>query len=201
MPNTDSTARIPPLEPPYSAEIDEALKRWMPPGSTLEPLALFRTLMVHDRLSGRMRAVGAGILGPSSLVEPRLREVVIHRTCALTGAHYEWGVHASAFARPLGFSDAQLRSTAYGKAEDSCWDEDQACVFRLAEELHQTSTISEELWQRLSAHFHDAEVLELMVTAGWYHVIAYICNGAGVQAEPWATPFPDRGEPGVIPPP
>ncbi len=132
------------------------LARWMPPGSGVEPLRLFRTLAVHEQLAGRMRPLGAGILGSHALVEPRLREVAIARTCALTGAGYEWGVHAVAFARPLGLSDEQLRSTVHGGPEDPCWDEREAAVMALADELHHTSTIGDQLWQRLGALFEQA---------------------------------------------
>ena len=51
--------RIAPLEPPYEAEIDALLKKWMPPGAATEPLRLFRTLAVHDELASRMRPLGA----------------------------------------------------------------------------------------------------------------------------------------------
>ncbi len=63
---------------------------------------------------------------------------------------------------------------------------------RLADELHHTSTISDELWEALAEHFSGAEILELIATAGWYHLIAYICNGARVQGEEWAERFPCR---------
>src|SRR5271168_4937194 len=108
------TPRIAPLAPPYEPHIETFLEKWMPPGSQVEPLRLFRTLAVHEQLSSRMRPLGAGILGPRALVEPVLREVMIARTCALTGASYEWGVHAVAFARPLGLDDEQLRSSVHG---------------------------------------------------------------------------------------
>jgi 4-carboxymuconolactone decarboxylase len=182
-------ARIAPLEPPYEPEIETALMKWMPPGSPMEPLRLFRTLNVHAELASRMRPLGAGILGPKATVPPPLREVMIHRTCALTGAEYEWGVHAVAFGRPLGLSDEQLRSTVEGSWDDACWPPDQAAVFRLADELHETSAVSDELWAQLTGHFDEPQILELLVTAGWYHVIAYVCNGARIEREDWAARF------------
>jgi len=182
--------RIAPLDAPYTPSIEAALSKWMPPGSQIEPLRLFRTLVVHEELASRMRPLGAGILGSTATVPPSLREVVIHRTCALTGAQYEWGVHVSAFAKPLGFSEAQVHSTVHGAFSDECWDAQQAVVFRLADELHTTSTISEELWQALQERFSEPQILELIVTAGWYHLIGYVCNGARVQLEQWAPEFP-----------
>ncbi len=182
--------RIEPVQEPYSEDVATMLAKWMPPGAPVEPLRLFRTLAVHEQIASRMRPLGAGILGSHALVDPVLREVVIARTCALTGAGYEWGVHAVAFARPLGLGDEQLRSTVHGDAEDPCWDERQAAVIRLADELHHTSTIGEQLWAELARLFDQAQALELIVTCGYYHVIAYVCNGAAVQREEWAEPFP-----------
>src|SRR5204863_6804695 len=108
-----------------------------------EPLALFRTLALNSELASRARPLGAGILG-KGLVEPRLREVMIHRTCALTGAEYEWGVHVMGFGKPLGFTDEQLASTVHGGADDPVWSAVERAAFRLADELHGTSTVSDE---------------------------------------------------------
>ena len=189
MPQPETQVRIPPLEPPYDPEVKAMLDKWMPPNSGVEPLRLFRTFGVHDELASRMRPLGAGILGRGR-VEPRLREVIIHRTCALTGAEYEWGVHVMGFGRPLGFTDEQLASTVHGSADDSCWSEQEAALFRLADELHSSSTASDDLFGQLSRHFRNDEILELVITAGWYHTIAYVINAAGVEREDWAARFP-----------
>jgi alkylhydroperoxidase family enzyme len=136
-----------------------------------------------------MRPLGAGILGHGR-VDPRLREVMIHRTCALCGAEYEWGVHVMGFGKPLGFSDEQLASTVRGSADDEVWTEVEAAVFALADELHETSRVSDGLFERLSRHFAADQILELVITAGWYHIIAYVINAAGVEHEEWAARFP-----------
>jgi len=182
--------RIAPLEPPYAAETEAMLAKWMPPGAGVDPLGLFRTLAVHDELSARMRPLGAGILG-SRLVAPQLREVMIHRTCARCGAEYEWGVHAVAFGKPLGLSDAQLHSTVHGAPSDPCWTPEQRAVLRLADELHDTSRVSDELFAELAEHFDARQLLELTVTAGWYHTIAFVIGLTGVAHEEWAARFPD----------
>jgi 4-carboxymuconolactone decarboxylase len=191
----DTKHRLAPLEPPYAPDVEAALAKWMPPGSPAEPLRLFRTLVLNDELASRMRPLGAGTLGGKAKVPPPVREVVIHRTCALTGAEYEWGVHAVGFGRPLGFTDEQLHSTVHGTWDDPCWDAEQSIAFRLADELHETSMVSDELWLELAARFDDAQVLELLITAGWYHVIAFVCNAAAVEHEEWAERFPPATAP------
>ena len=183
--------RIAPLEPPYDPDMAEMLRRWMPPGAAIEPLALFRTLAVHPDLMSRMRPLGSGILNHGT-VSPRDREIVLHRTCARAGAQYEWGVHAVAFAEAVGLSAEQLAATAAGAeaADDPCWSEPDALLVRLADELYDTDTVSDELWAQVAARYTDQQLLELVVTAGWYRTISYVTNAARVALESWAARFP-----------
>jgi alkylhydroperoxidase family enzyme len=181
--------RIAPVHPPYEPEIAALLAKWMPPGGAVEPLALFRTLAVHDDLSSRMRPLGAGILGHGRL-DPRDREILIHRTCARAGAEYEWGVHALAFGKPLGLTDEQLAATVNGSADDPAWSEADALLVAAADELHDTARISDELWAKLAERFRDDQLLELVIVAGWYRLLSYVINAAGVEHEPWAARFP-----------
>jgi 4-carboxymuconolactone decarboxylase len=191
---SDVTARIAPLQAPYEPETADMLRRWMPPGAAVQPLALFRTLAVHPELMSRMRPLGSGILN-HGLVPARDREIVLHRTCARAGAEYEWGVHAVAFAESVGLTPEQVTATAAGTdtAERACWSEADAQLVRLADELHDTATVSDELWARLCTRYTDQQLLELIVTAGWYRTLAYVINAARVPLEPWAARFPERG--------
>jgi alkylhydroperoxidase family enzyme len=181
--------RIAALEPPYEPETASLLAKWMPPGNDIEPLRLFRTLAVHQELASRMRPLGAGILGHPRL-DPRDREILILRTCARAGAEYEWGVHALAFAKPLGLSDAQLTATVRGSASDPSWSEADAQLVAAADALYDSDTIPDELWEALSARLGDDQLLELVVVAGWYRLISYVINSARIELEPWAARFP-----------
>jgi 4-carboxymuconolactone decarboxylase len=192
MPETAQGPRIAPLEPPYAPETEAALRKWMPPGSDVEPLKLFRTLNVHAELASRMRPLGAGILAHGR-VPPREREIVIHRTCARAGAEYEWGVHVAAYGRPLGLSDEQIAATAHGTADDPAWSREDAQLIALADELYDTARVSDALWAELAERFGDDQLLELVVTAGWYRLLSGVINAAGVEREPWAARFPPPG--------
>ncbi len=185
MPST----RIAPLEPPYQPEIAAMLAKWMPPGQDVEPLRLFRTLAVHEELASRMRVVGAGILGHGQL-EPREREIIIHRTCARAGAEYEWGVHARAFGGLLGLSESQLAATVDGASDDPAWSESDSLLIAAADALFDSCTIPDELWQSLRERLREDQLLELVIVAGWYRLISYVINAAGVELEPWAARFP-----------
>jgi 4-carboxymuconolactone decarboxylase len=187
--DTHTTPRIAPLEAPYDPDVGEMLRRWMPPNAAVEPLALFRTLAIHPDLMSRMRPLGSGILNHGA-VAPRDREIVVHRACARAGAHYEWGVHAVAFAEAVGLTTNQVASTATGGASDPCWSDGDAMLIRLADELHDTDTVSDDLWAQLSPRYTDQQLLELIVTAGWYRTIAYVINAARIRLESWGARFP-----------
>jgi 4-carboxymuconolactone decarboxylase len=189
MSTLQSPPRIAPLSPPYQPQPETLLSKWMPPGSPVEPLRLFRTLARHGDFASRMRPLGAGILG-HGLLEPRDREIVIHRTCARTGAEYEWGVHAVVYGKPLGLTDEQLHATVHGDAGDPAWSAADALLIRLADQLHESCRVSDELWAALAERFAEEQLLELLIVAGQYRLIAYVINGSQVQLEPWAERFP-----------
>jgi alkylhydroperoxidase family enzyme len=159
----------------------------MPPG--VEPLRLFRTIAHNPAILERFRTVGAYILN-FGCVDPLDREVLLHRTCARCGCEYEWGVHAVAFGRPLGMSDEQLRATVHDDTDADVWSDRQRLLVRLADELHDTATVSASLWTELAELFDEAQLIELIATAGFYHLVSFTANAAGVQAEVYAERFP-----------
>jgi 4-carboxymuconolactone decarboxylase len=177
--------RIPPVEPPYDSATASMLQKWMPPGTGLEPLRLFRTLAVHESLAARMRPLGAGILG-HGLLEPRIRELMILRTCARCGAEYEWGVHATFFGQTVGLTESELAATVHADAQDVSWSAQDRAVIRAADELHDSAGVSDTTFADLRRHFTAPEILELVVAAGWYHTIAFVINAARVEPESWA---------------
>jgi 4-carboxymuconolactone decarboxylase len=181
--------RIAPVEAPYDAATDAMLARWMPPDSGLEPLRLFRTLAVHESLFARMRPLGAGILG-HGLIEPRLRELMILRTCARCRAEYEWGVHATFFGESVGLKPAEIAATVRAGRDDPIWSAPERSVIRLADELHDSAGVSDCAYAELEVHFTAAQILELVIIGGWYHTISFVINAASVQLEPWAARFP-----------
>ncbi len=115
---------------------------------------------------------------------------MIHRTCARAGADYEWGVHAVAFAPAVGLSDEQIVATAVGEADDPAWSERDALLVRLADEPHDSATVSDELWGALAREWSPARLLELVVLAGWYRLLAGVIDAARLAPESWARPRP-----------
>jgi alkylhydroperoxidase family enzyme len=186
--------RIAPLAPPYEPDVAAALAKWMPPGSVVEPLKLFRTLYQNPQLSSRMRPLGAGILGSQSSLDPREREIIIDRTCARCGCEYEWGVHVAVYGEAVGLEHAQLENTVAETVEPALWSEREQVLLRLVDELHETATLSDVTWEQLVANWSIVQILEGIIIVGWYHLIAFVANAAQVEQEPWAARFPGSRE-------
>ena len=189
-----STPRIAPLDAPFEPNVDELLRKLMGGRQEISPLALFRTMAHHAEFADRIRPLGGGILAHGTL-DPRERELIIHRVCARTGCEYEWGVHVAMFARPLGMSDDWVEATVTGSADDAVWSRRESLIVQMVDELHASSRVPDGLWVALSAEWEPPQLIEMLMIAGWYHLIAFVANGTQVPLEPWAPRFPEAPPP------
>jgi len=177
-------ARLAPLEPPYDPEIARTLERMMG-GAGIEPLALFRTVAHNPHVLDKFRSTGSYLLNFGSL-EPIEREIVILRTCARNGSSYEWGVHVAVYAAAVGLSDEQVSATVTGLTD--VWDDRRVLLLRVADELHDTSTVSDELWTQLARHWDAGQIVEILAIAGQYRMVSYFTNALHIR--PWTRPSP-----------
>jgi len=151
------------------------------------PLILFTTLARDTRLFSRF--LGAGLLDGGH-VTLRQRELVIDRITALCGSEYEWGVHVAFFGERIGLDHAQLESLAFGKPEDSCWNDEERVLLRLCDALHRDCAVNDELWADLHGRFSEEAILELLMLAGFYTMVSYVTNGLRLPLETYARRFP-----------
>ncbi len=177
-------SRIAPLDPPYPPEIQGQFDRIM---RGAPPLTLFRVMAGHPRAWEKFRAGSLLDSGPLSLRE---REIVIDRTCALNGCEYEWGVHVAIFAGAASLTDDEVRATVRGVASASCWSTAEQALIMAVDALHRRSTLDDAEFAALSAHYDDAQILEIMLLCGFYRTVAYLANGMKLPLEERAARFP-----------
>ena len=178
--------RIAPLDPPYTPEMQADFDKLM---HGLPPLLLFRTVAKNPRVLQRMMAGGLLDRGSISI---RSRELMILRTTARCGAEYEWGVHVFAFGSKAQWTPEHLHSSVHGGAADACWIKEDQLVIRLADQLHDTARVDDTLWEDLSAHFAEDQLVELIMLAGLYHAVSFMINATGVEHEEFAPRFPSH---------
>jgi alkylhydroperoxidase family enzyme len=183
---SQAAPRLAPLEPPYALEIAAQFDRIM---RGAPPLVLFRVMAGNARAWGKFRAGSLLDRGPLSL---RQREIVIDRTCARTGCEYEWGVHVATFAKAAHLTEEQVRATVRGAAIEACWSEAEQALIAAVDALHHRATLSDEEFVALSAHYDEAQILEIMLLCGFYRTVSYLANGLRLPLEENAARFPAR---------
>lgn len=177
--------RIAPLDPPYEAEVQAQFDRIMPPGAP--PLTLFRTLAVSERAWRKFRGGSLLDKGPLSLRE---REIVIDRTCALTGCEYEWGVHITIFAESARLTPDEVQATVQAPADADCWSPAEQALLGAVDALHARATLSAAEFDGLAAHYDPEQILEVMLLCGFYRTVAYVANGLDLPLEASGARFP-----------
>jgi alkylhydroperoxidase family enzyme len=177
-------SRMAPLQPPYEAEIQGQFDRIM---RGAPPLMLFRVVAGQARAWEKFRAGGLLDRGPLSLRE---REIVIDRTCALTGCEYEWGVHVATFASAALLTGEQVRATVLDGADAPCWSAAEQAMLAAVDALHVRATLGDAEFKALSAHYDDAQILEIILLCGFYHTVSYLANGLDLPLEAKGVRFP-----------
>jgi alkylhydroperoxidase family enzyme len=150
-------------------------------------LNIFATLVRHPRLFKRWSAFGGFLLYGGQLTA-RHRELLILRTAWNTGAEYEWGQHAR-IARDLGLDDNEISRVVEG-AGATGWSPLEAALLVASDELHRESSISDATWAVLAADLNEAQLIEICMVVGQYHLVAFTLNSLGVEREPGVGGFP-----------
>jgi 4-carboxymuconolactone decarboxylase len=187
----DHPVRIPPLPPDERDERTEALLATLRPPGHDRDLNLFATLAHHPKLLKRWSAFG-GVLLYGGELPARERELLILRTAWNCQAGYEWGQHVRIGLAAGVTSDevAALGTDAAG--EDPAWSSEDAALVRAADELHADARIGDDTWAELAATWSEAQLIELCMVVGQYHLVAFTLNSLGVQREEGVEGLPGR---------
>jgi alkylhydroperoxidase family enzyme len=180
--------RIAPVSPPFAPNVQALFDRL--PASWSPPFKLFTVLARDERLLLRFTGSSVSYLQPSH-VTVRQREILLLRVTARCRCAYEWGMRVHYFAAEAGLSEAQVYASVHGDADDASWQPDDKVLVQLADELHDTVSISDALWSKLRAALSEEAVMQLLLMAGHYRTVAYIANGLRLPLEPdVGRPFP-----------
>ena len=152
------------------------------------PLNIFGVLGRHPKLLKRFNLLGGFLLNKGLLPE-REREIVILRIGWNARARYEFGQH-TLIGRRCGLTDAEIVALTL-PAADHDWSDDDRALIALADELADDDCVGDATWQRLANRWDDAELVELLVLAGFYRMVSGFLNSAGVQLDDGVPGFPE----------
>ena len=167
--------RISPVTDPEPELADLLAKTQVREGS---PLNIFTTLANHPRLLKRFNVLGGFFLGRGLLPE-RERELVILRTAWRAGSEYEFGQH-TLIGASAGLTAAEIRAIA---SEGGQWSDRDATLLAVADEVESSAVIDDRTWDRLKGFYSDAEVIEVIMLAGFYRMLAGFLNSTRVELD------------------
>ena len=61
----------------------------------------------------------------------------------------------------------------------------------MSDELSDDDCVSDATWELLATRWSEAELVELLVVAGFYRLVSGFLNSAGVQLDEGVAGFPD----------
>ena len=175
-----SAARILPLATSDWTADDRAILGSMARGD--ETIDVFKTCLRHTELCRNWMPFTRYILGSTSTLPPRDREILILRTSALSHADYDWGHHVPA-AKRAGLSDEEIARIAKG-SDARGWSAFDAALLLAADELHRDQFITDATWTALSKTYNEKQMMDAIFTVGQYTMVSMFLNSASVQREP-----------------
>ena len=170
-------ARLPYVDPATAPEPVRELLARLP-----VELNVFR-MMAHAETDFRpLVGLGSAILGRQKL-SAKLRELAILRVAALSPARYEWVQHVP-IAKASGATDAQVAALERGDVAADAFDTVERAVLRFTTEVLRDVRASDASFAELARHLSAQEIVELIVTVGYYMLIARLLETTAVDLDP-----------------
>ena len=175
-----TTPRIPPLMESQWTDRHRALvAEYATDGRVGNALA---TLLHVPEL---VEAIGPFVhfLSRESSLEPRHRTLLVLRTAWVTQNQYLWA-RLAGVGRETGLTDDDLRRIANGPNADE-WDDFEAALLRLADELYSNSSVTDTTWTTLGVRYNLAQMVEAVMNVNEFTLLSMIFNAVGVQPDAW----------------
>jgi alkylhydroperoxidase family enzyme len=174
-----SAPRIHPLE---EAQWNERQRTLLEPIKGKQPFYnVMGTMSRHVDAAEKFSVWAYHIMGDTSTLDPRDRELLILRVGWLCEAEYEWGQHVI-FGRSVGLSDEEIARIKEGPKAPQ-WTPFESALLSAADELHHDACISDATWATLSSRFNDNQMMDIVFTVGQYHTVSMALNSFGVQLD------------------
>jgi len=170
-------ARLPYVDPATAPEHVRELLERLP-----VKLNVFRMMANAESDFRPLVGLGTAILGRQKL-SPKLRELAILRVAALSPARYEWVQHVP-IAQATGATAAQVGALERDDITGDAFDPLERAVLRFTTEVVREVRASEPTFAELARRLSAQEIVELIVTVGYYMMIARLLETTAVDLDP-----------------
>jgi alkylhydroperoxidase family enzyme len=155
-------------------------------------LNAFRTMLNSPRVAGGFAELLRTMMF-RNVVNSRARELVILRIGWRTKSEYEFCQHVRV-SRDLKIPEAEILGV---RDPDACtaYSAVDRAVIKMADELHETATVTAATWATLAQAFTNEELIELVMAAGLWRMVAGFFNAAKLPLDGWVPSWPEGKAP------
>lgn len=136
----------------------------------LPPLKIFRTMAHAENSFAPLLQLGGSILSQQEL-DPKLREYAVLQGAKYTRGEYEWIQHVP-IAIQCGATPEQMAALERDDLEADCFDETEQLLLAFNRQAMQKNHVDDELFARMRKSFSDREIVEILITLGYYSMLA-----------------------------
>lgn len=144
------------------------------------PLNIYRMLCHAPTFFPGWMDLGRAVLYEAEL-PARLRELAILRVGHLCGSAYELHQHRK-IALAVGLSPEQVDAVAHSPGSE-LFDDTERLVLQAADQLVREVRIEDAAFARLRTVLGDRQVMELVISVGFYMMVARVIENTGIPVE------------------
>lgn len=156
-------------------------------------LNIFRMMSNAETCFAPALGLGSAILSKQKL-HKALREMIILAVARLEGGVYEWVQHVPIGER-AGCTKEQIAALEVLRFDDPAFDARAKAMLRLVREIVQKVKASEGAVEAAKAQFSPQEIVEIILTSGFYMTMARLTETTRVDVDGRpGVPVPDWGK-------
>jgi alkylhydroperoxidase family enzyme len=144
-------------------------------------LNIFRMCANADTLYRPAMRLGGAILGRQQL-GASLRELVILLVARIEGGTYEWVQHVP-IAETAGCRKEQIDAIEKSDIAAACFDAREKALLAFAADVIRNVAASEDKVKAASEHFSPKEIVEIILTCGFYMMMARLTETTRVDVD------------------
>ena len=178
--------RIQPVDVNLQEPLKSKMAKIFPP--ELPSPNLYRSVARNESLFIDM--IDMRFIGPTGLMDrktitPRIRELMILRTCVQARNDYEFNLHVRTISEKLGLTRAEIGDIRNAQIDDSLWPAEESSLIALVDELVGSTSVSDEVYERASKYYSESELIEMVQLVGLYTSVAMLVSLIRPELDPY----------------
>jgi 4-carboxymuconolactone decarboxylase len=116
-----------------------------------------------------------------TVLDDRVRELVIMRVAFLTGCEYVWAVHEAQYAAPAGLTPQNVAALREA-GKPSSFDARGQALLAYVDAMTRDVAVPDGVFESMKQHFNARETAEITVLVGAYNMQTRVLRALGIEA-------------------